>query len=150
MSTLLIVHHSVSPPMHEMLDAVRTGAGHPDIEGVDVVVRPALAATVSDALGADGLLFGTPANFGYMSGALKHFLDTVYYPSLGSMGGKPWGAWIYGNNDTSGATRALSSIVTGWGLTRAAVPVELTAFDVAAREALVELGGTLAATVMPA
>jgi multimeric flavodoxin WrbA len=33
-----------------------------------------LAATLPDMLNADGYLFGTTANFGYMSGALKHYL----------------------------------------------------------------------------
>ncbi|WP_285185078.1 NAD(P)H-dependent oxidoreductase [Rhodococcus sp. MEB041] len=150
MTVLLVVHHTVSPPMAEMLEAVLAGARDPDIEGVDVRVRPALSATIADVVDADGILLGTPANFGYMSGALKHFLDTVYYPTLGSMNGKPWGAWVYGNNDTAGAVRALTSIVSGWGLEPAAVPVEVTGFDAAARERLVELGGTVAATIMPA
>ncbi|MGB3771812.1 MAG: NAD(P)H-dependent oxidoreductase [Rhodococcus sp. (in: high G+C Gram-positive bacteria)] len=148
MTVLLVVHHTVSPPMHEMLDAVLAGARHPDIEGVEIRVRPALGATVSDVVDADGVLFGTPANFGYFSGALKHFLDTVYYPTLGSMDGKPWGAWVYGNNDVTGAVRALTSIVTGWGLEQAARPLELTGFDAPTSEQLTELGGTLAATLM--
>jgi multimeric flavodoxin WrbA len=53
---------------------VLAGAKDPEIDGVDVVVRPALAATVPDMLDADGYLFGTTANLGYMSGALKHYL----------------------------------------------------------------------------
>jgi multimeric flavodoxin WrbA len=73
-SRLLVVHHTPSPATRELLDAVLAGAHDPEITGVDVVVRPALAATVSDMLDADGYLFGTPANFGYMSGALKHYL----------------------------------------------------------------------------
>jgi hypothetical protein len=72
--TLLVVHHTPSPSTRELLKAVLSGTRDPDIEGVDVVVRPALAAVLPDVLGADGYLFGTTANFGCMSGALKHYL----------------------------------------------------------------------------
>ena len=89
--TLLIVHHTPSPATRELLEAVLAGANDPDIEGVEVVARPALAATVPDVLDADGYLFGTPANLGYMSGALKHFFDTVYYPTLDHVAGRPYG-----------------------------------------------------------
>jgi hypothetical protein len=34
---------------------------------VEVVRRPALSATASDVLEADGYLLGTPANIGYIS-----------------------------------------------------------------------------------
>ncbi len=76
--TLLGVHHTPSPATRELLEAVITGAKDPEIDGVDLVVRPAPAATVPDMLDADGYIFGTPANLGYMSGALKHYL--VGYP----------------------------------------------------------------------
>ena len=72
MRTLLVVHHTPSPATRELLDSVLAGVRDPEISGVGAVVRPALAATVTDVLAADGYLFGTPANFGYMSGALKH------------------------------------------------------------------------------
>ncbi len=75
MPTLLIVHHTPSPSMETMLEAVLVGATDDAIEGVDVVTRPALAASVVDVLTADAYLLGTPANIGYMSGALKHFFD---------------------------------------------------------------------------
>jgi len=71
--TLLVVHHTPSPSTRELLEAVLSGTRDPAIEGVNVVVRPALAAVLPDMLNADGYLFGTTANFGYMSGALKHF-----------------------------------------------------------------------------
>jgi multimeric flavodoxin WrbA len=71
--TLLVVHHTPSPASRELLEAVLAGTHDPDIAGVDIEVRPALAATVPDMLNADGYLFGTTANPGYMSGALKHF-----------------------------------------------------------------------------
>ena len=149
MPTLLIVHHTPSPSMQAMFEAVLAGANHPDIEGVDVVRRPALGATAADVLAADGYLLGTPANLGSMSGALKHFFDTVYYPCLDSTKGRPFGAYVHGNNDTSGTVRQLGAITTGLGWTQVAEPVLVTGEpDKDALTALTELGGTLAATLM--
>src|SRR5207244_12698990 len=82
MPTLLVVHHTASPSLHSMFEAVMSGATDERIEDVDVVSRPALAATAIDVLGADGYLLGTPANLGYISGALKHFFHKNSYPSL--------------------------------------------------------------------
>jgi multimeric flavodoxin WrbA len=147
--TLLVVHHTPSPSTRELLEAVLAGANDPEIEGVDVVSRPALAATLPDMLDADGYLFGTTANFGYMSGALKHFFDTVYYPSLDHVAGRPYGLWVHGNNDTVGAAAAVGKLATGLSLTQAADVLEVVgAVDAAVRERAYELGGTLAATLM--
>jgi multimeric flavodoxin WrbA len=147
--TLLVVHHTPSPATRELLEAVLAGTKDPDIEGVDVVLRPALAAVIPDMLEADGYLFGTTANFGYMSGALKHFFDTVYYPSLDHVAGRPYGLWVHGNNDTVGAAAAVDKLATGLSLTKAADVLEVVgAIDAAVRERAYELGGTLAATLM--
>ncbi|MEN4400821.1 flavodoxin family protein [Mycolicibacterium senegalense] len=147
--TLLVVHHTPSPATRELLEAVLAGARDPDISGVTVESIPALAATVTDMLAADGYLFGTTANFGYMSGALKHFFDTVYYPSLDHVAGRPYGLWVHGNNDTVGAASAVDKIVTGLALVKAADVLEVTTVvDGAVRERAYELGGTLAATLM--
>ena len=146
--TLLVVHHTPSPATRELLEAVLAGANDPEITGVDVVARPALAATVSDMLDADGYLFGTTANFGYMSGALKHFFDTVYYPSLDHVAGRPYGLWVHGNNDTVGAASAVDRIATGLTLTKSADALEVTgAVDADMRDRAYELGGTLAALI---
>jgi len=45
-------------------------------------------AVRGEMLEADGYLLGTPANLGYLSGATKHFFDTVYYPSLDHVAGR--------------------------------------------------------------
>ena len=58
--TLLVVHHTPSPSTRELLEAVLNGTHDPEIEGVDVVVRPALAATLPDMLHADGYLSAPP------------------------------------------------------------------------------------------
>ncbi len=147
--TLLVVHHTPSPGTRELLEAVLAGTHDPDIEGVEVTVRPALAATVPDMLDADGYLFGTTANLGYMSGALKHFFDTVYYPSLDHVAGRPYGLWVHGNNDTVGAAKAVDKVATGLALTKAADVLEVVGpIDAGVRERAYELGGTLAATLM--
>jgi hypothetical protein len=78
--TPLVIHHTPSPATRELLEAVFAGANHPEIDGENVVPRPALAATVPDVPDADGYLFGTTANLTYMSGALKHCL--VDYPAF--------------------------------------------------------------------
>lgn len=135
--------------MQELLEAVLEGTRAEGIEGVTVDVHPALSATASDLLAADGVLLGTPANIGYMSGALKHFFDNVYYPTLEAKHGLPYGYWIHGNNDTEGANRAIESIGGALGWVRAAAPLLVTGqVDKQVREAAFELGGTLAAQLM--
>jgi len=125
MPRLLIVHHTPSPAVHSLFEAVRSGATDPQIEGVEVVARPALAATAVDVLDADGYVLGTPANLGYMSGALKHFFDTVYYPCLDATVGRPYGVFVHGNDDTTGALRSIDKVVTGLRWTLAQAPVSV-------------------------
>ncbi|NLV55104.1 MAG: flavodoxin family protein [Acidimicrobiales bacterium] len=151
MARLLIVHHTPSPHLHSMLDAVRAGANDPLIDGVEVEVRAALAATASDVLGADGVVVGGPANLGYLAGAVKHFFDTVYYPCLEDTVGRPFGAYLHGNDDTTGARRALDSITTGLRWQAAAAVVEVRGAPSAADlDACRDLGGVVAATIAPA
>jgi multimeric flavodoxin WrbA len=125
MPRLLIVHHTTSPSLDSMLRAARDGAGHPAIEGVEVVARAALAANAVDVLESDGYLLGTPANLGYMSGALKHFFDQVYYPCLDATIGRPFGLYVHGNSDTTGAVRAVDTVTTGLQWKRAQATVEV-------------------------
>lgn len=148
MPRLVVVHHTPSPATRELLESVCAGSRDPEITGVEVVVRPALAAGIVDMLDADGYLFGTPANFGYMAGALKHFFDTVYYPVLDQVAGRPYGLWVHGNNDTAGAVSAVERICTGLGLVKSADVLEVTGgIDAGVRQQAYELGGTLAATL---
>ncbi|MFB0620227.1 flavodoxin family protein [Streptomyces sp. AGS-58] len=150
MPTLLIVHHTPSPNCQALLEAVVAGATTPEIEGVRVVRRAALSATASDVLEADGYLLGTPANLGYMSGALKHFFDQIYYPCLDETRGRPFGYYVHGGNDATGAVRAVEAVTTGLAWRRAADAVTVTgAPDKGDTQACWELGATLAAGLMP-
>ena len=123
MARLPVVHHTTSPWLQALLEAVLSGARDEAIQDVTVLARPALAATAIDVLGADGYLLGTPANLGYMSGALKHFLDQIYCPCLEATARRPYGLYVHGDSDTTGAVRAVEAITRGLGWRRAQAPV---------------------------
>jgi NAD(P)H-dependent FMN reductase len=110
---LLFVHHTVSPSTHALQLAALEGARHPAIEGVEVQVVPALTAAPLDVMEADAYLLGSPVNLGYLSGALKHFFDQIYYPCLSATVGRPYGVYLHGNSDATGALRAIDTITTG-------------------------------------
>ena len=146
---LLVVHHTPSPHCQEMFEAVLAGATDPEIEGVDVVRRPALTLSAADVLEADGYLLGSPANLGYMSGALKYAFDQIYYPCLDATRGRPFGLWLHGNEGTEGAEKAVTSITTGLGWVKAAEYVVVSGKPSKADvEACWNLGATVAATLM--
>ena len=131
-----------------MLDAVIDGANAPGIEVVEVVTRAALAATEVDVLEADGYILGTPANLGYMSGALKHFFDNIYYPCLEETGKRPYGAYLHGNSDTDGARLAIERIIQGLRWREVHQPLRVIGEPSQADlEACWELGATVAAHV---
>ena len=149
MGRLLIVHHTPSPAMQAMFESVVAGAGTDEIDGVEVVIRPALTAAAVDVLEADGYLLGTSANIGYMSGALKHFFDQIYYPVLDETRGRPYALYVHGNLGTEGAVRAVESITDGLGWRQVAPAVEISGPpEKAGLRRCWELGATVAATLM--
>ena len=141
------MHHSPSSHLRRLADSVLEGARHPDIAGVEVVERDALACGVEDVLGADGYLLGTPANLGYMSGALKHFFDTTYDGALEWTAGRPFGLWVHGATDTTGARLAIEKVVTGLGWTAVAEPVEIVGSPADEEDRCAELGAVVAANL---
>ncbi|MFI5425710.1 flavodoxin family protein [Aeromicrobium sp. UC242_57] len=157
MARLLIVHHSPTPSTQRLLDAVVAGAQDDAISGVDVVVRAALSTSLDDVAATDGFVLGTSANFGYMSGALKHFFDSFFLDlggalsddgsASGSAGGKkPYGLWVHGRYDTTGAVRSVQSIVGALPWVQAAQVLEVMGdVDAAATDSAYELGATVAA-----
>lgn len=157
MPRLLVVHHSPTPAVRALTDAVLAGARDDAIEGVEVVERPALDASAADVLAADGYLLGTTANFGYMSGALKHFFDSIFLEAGGALsddgsasaatgGRKPYGLWVHGRYDTTGAVRSVQAIVQALPWVQSAEVLEVLG-DVGEPQtgAAYELGATVAA-----
>jgi len=129
-----------------MADAVIAGATSGDVDGVSVRVKSALEAVAEDLLWSDAFILGTPENFGYMSGALKYFLDRVYYACENKVSGKPFALFIRAGNDGSGAISSIRRILTGLAVREVQEPVLIAGeFDESRLAECEELGLTLAA-----
>ena len=143
---LLVVFHSRSGGTASMTDAVAAGANDDAIEGVDVRVQQAFDTTVDDVRACDGIVIGTPENFGYMAGAIKDFFERIYYPLLDETPGLPYALYVKASTDGDGAVRSVERIVAGlrWKLV---IPPVVVVGDLqpADLEQCQELGATIAA-----
>jgi multimeric flavodoxin WrbA len=167
MPTLLVVHHSPTRSLHALTEAVLAGAGDDALEEVEVVVREALdfargTADHEDLLAADGYVLGTTANFGYMSGALKHVFDSTFLHVGGALAddgsgtagggatsGRPFGLYVHGRYDTTGAVRSVLSITGALGWKQGYDVLEaMGEVSEADTDAAYELGGTIAALLV--
>ncbi|MEO5653991.1 MAG: flavodoxin family protein [Marmoricola sp.] len=164
MARLNVIAHSPTRAMRALTDAVVAGTHDPAVLGVEVIVHEALdfargSADHEDLLEADGFLLGTTANFGYMSGALKHVFDSTFLHIGGALEdagafeisrrttrNRPFGLYVHGRYDTTGAVRSVLSITGALGWRQAAEVLETmdepTPMDLAAAY---ELGATIAA-----
>jgi multimeric flavodoxin WrbA len=145
---LLIVYHTQTGNTLRLAEAVVKGATNELIEGVEVRFLLAAEAGPEDLLWADGLLLGTPENFGYMSGGMKDFLDRTFYPVEGKILSLPYAIFISAGNDGSGALRAIHRIANGYPFKEVAEPLLVKGQIL--EEHLVraeELGMTLAAGI---
>jgi len=143
---LLIVSHSQSGSTARMADAVVSGARNSEVDGVEVRHLAALDATADDLLWADAFILGTPENFGYMSGAMKYFLDRVFYACEGKVDGKAFALFVRAGNDGSGAISSMRRILAGLKVKEVQEPLLIVGdFDEARLQECEELGLTLAA-----
>lgn len=117
----MIVYHSQSGHTEALAQAVYRGAGQ--CTGTRSRLLTAFDAQLDDLLGCHGVIFGTPENFGYMSGALKHFFDRTFYPAQDHTLNLPYALFVSAGNDGSGAVRGIDRILTGYPMRKVAEPV---------------------------
>jgi len=143
---LLVVYHTQSGTTSRMADAVIRGARSTAVDGVDVRVKSALEADADDLLWADGFILGSPENFGYMSGAMKYFLDRVFYACEDRVNGRPFALFVRAGNDGSGAISSMRRILQGLAVKEVQEPVLIAGvFDESRLGECEELGLTFAA-----
>ena len=123
---LLVVYHSMSGGTQAMTDAVVAGATDDAISGVHVVVQRAFDTVPDDVRQCNGIILGTPSNFGYMSGALKDFFDRVFYEVVNDTPGRPYALYVKASTDGDGAVRSVERIVAGLRWKAIAPPLVVT------------------------
>lgn len=141
-----MVYHTKTGNTGQLANAVSAGAQDPDITDVTLRSLTAQQAGADDLRWANGLLLGTPENFGYMSGALKDFFDRTFYEVEGQLQPLPYALFISAGNDGSGAVRAIQRIVGGYPFVEVQKPLIATGTPTPQHlQQAHELGMTLAA-----
>lgn len=107
---------------HKLVAAVLAGVQAAG-EAIEVRTLPALKAGIDDLLWADALAIGTPEHFGYMSGAVKDFMDRTFYPAEGKVDGLPYATFVSAANDGTGAVSAIERIARGYKWKQVAEPL---------------------------
>lgn len=140
---LLIIYHTQSGNTGQLCQAVQRGAATES--EVEVRCKMAKDGVLEDLLWCDAVLFGTPENFGYMSGALKDFYDRTYYPAEPYELNLPYALFISAGNDGTNAVRECDRILKGYPMKKILEPLiargEVTDAHLQAAE---ELGQTVA------
>ncbi len=114
MAKLLIIYHSQTGNTEEMAKAVAEGAK------VEVTLKKAFDAKAEDLIACDAVAFGSPTNFGYMSGAVKDFFDRTLPACRGKVDGKPFAAFASMAAEKRVAIEAIESIAASFGLKKVA------------------------------
>lgn len=146
MTNLLVVYQSRSGGTRALTDALVAGATNDEIEDVEVRSLHAFDADSDDVRWADGIVFATPAHFGYMSGAHKDLLERVYYEVIDETRGLPYVLVVKGSTDVDGAIASVRRIVAGLEWREAQPPLSVVGdVDDQHLAAARELGMTMAA-----
>ncbi len=121
MKELLVVFHTQSGATGRLARAVFDGACAED--ACLSRILPAFDAGVADLRRADGVVFCTPENFGYVSGGMKDFLDRTFYAVQGEERGRAYALVVSAGNDGTGAVRQMQRILRGYPMREIAEPL---------------------------
>ncbi|TDM00352.1 MAG: flavodoxin [Flavobacteriaceae bacterium] len=143
---ILIVYHSQSGRTLSMAEYVLKGV---QTETSEVRFLHAHNATLDDLIWCDGVIFGTPENFGMFSGMIKDFFERTYHKAREMELHKPYCLFVTCRSSGEGAERDISKVTTGIGMKRALAPVIANAnpLETTDFEKAQELGATFAAGV---
>ena len=113
---ILIAYHSRTGNTEKMAVAVREGAA--SVAGVEIVLRKVAEVTPDDIVKADGIVLGTPVEWGNLSAETKRFIDRVG-EALGKAGttygeGRTAGVFCTGGSPSNGQELARMSAIAAF------------------------------------
>jgi NAD(P)H dehydrogenase (quinone) len=113
---ILIAYHSRTGNTEKMAAAVREGAA--SVAGVEIVLRKVAEVTPDDIVKADGIVLGTPVEWGNLSAEAKRFIDRVG-EALGKAGatygeGRTAGVFCTGGSPSNGQEMARISAIAAF------------------------------------
>ena len=121
--TLLVVYHSQSGASARLAQAACRGAAN-EAATQQRLLR-AVDAGAPELAQADALLLVCAENSGALCGAMKDFLDRVFYPAVERRLVLPYALLLSAGNDGRGAERQAQRILSGIPFTPAAQPLIL-------------------------
>ncbi len=124
MKKLSIIYHTQSKSTARLANYIYKGCKKEN--SVDTHMLLAAEADSSTLLSSNGIIFGTPENFGYMSGALKDFFDRTFYQVEDKNINIPYCTFVSAGNDGTGAASSIERIVKGYPLIKVAEPLILS------------------------
>jgi multimeric flavodoxin WrbA len=121
MKKLSIVYHTQSKSTEKLANYIYEGCLKEN--SVETHMQLAAEADSSILLSSNGIIFGTPENFGYMSGALKDFFDRTFYQVEHKNINIPYCIFVSAGNDGTGAVSSIERIASGYPLIKVAEPL---------------------------
>ena len=121
MKKLSIVYHTQSRSTEKLANYIYEGCLKEN--SVETNLLLAAEADSSTLLSSNGVIFGTPENFGYMSGALKDFFDRTFYEVEEKNINIPYCTFVSAGNDGTGAVREIDRILKGYPMKKIAEPI---------------------------
>lgn len=113
---ILIAYHSRTGNTEKMAAAVREGAA--SVAGVEIVLRKVAEVSADDIVRADGIVLGTPVEWGNLSAEAKRFIDRMG-EALGKAGatygeGRTGAVFCTGGSPSNGQEMARMSAIAAF------------------------------------
>ena len=120
---LLIISNSRSGSTNKLCAEALVDIKNSNDLNIVTYSKDSLTANAQDVINIDAIILGSSENFGYMSGAMKVFLENIYYEVIERKRGLPFGIIIKAGTSGIGAYNGIKKITDAMGWKEALEPL---------------------------